>query len=131
MCLEMKLRLASDIAILDLEGKLLCGRETETLRESLLKLFEQGHTRILLNLEGVRHADSGGLGDLVAAYTAVTRRGGAIKVLKPHDKLLEMLRLTHIDSLLDIWDDEREAVASFGPATRPRRMETLSDFLNG
>jgi anti-sigma B factor antagonist len=131
MALEMKARTADGVTILDLEGKLLCGREADTLRESLLKLFGQGHTQILLNLENVRHADSGGLGDLVAAYTAITRRGGAIKILRPHEKIRGMLRLTHIDSLLEIWDDESASVASFGPAGGTRGMDTLSDFLNG
>jgi anti-sigma B factor antagonist len=131
MGLDMKVRMSNGVAILDLDGKLLCGPETGALRETLSEVFGQGHTRILLNLEKVLHADSGGLGDLVAAYTAITRRGGAIKLLRPQEKILAMLRLTHIDSLVEICDDERAAVAGFGPAAKPRGMDARSDFFSG
>jgi len=131
MGLETKLRISDGIAILDLDGNLLCSRETDTLRETLLGLFGQGHTRILLNLEKVLHADSGGLGDLVAAYAAVTRRGGAVKLLRPQARILAMLRMTHIDSLVEICEDERAAVTSFGPAAKPRGMAAPSDLFNG
>jgi len=131
MGLETKVRMSSGIAILDLDGNLLCSRETDTLRETLLELFGKGHTRILLNLEKILHADSGGLGDLVSAYAAITRRGGAVKLLRPQAKILTMLRMTHIDSLVEVCEEEHAAVVSFGPPAKPRGMEAPSDLFNG
>jgi len=130
MSLEMSVRMSNEIAILDLEGRLAFGREGDSLRETILRIFEQGHQRILLNLESVVYADSGGLGEMVAAYAAITRRGGAIKLLKPRGKILGMLRMTHIDALFEICEDEQTAVAGFKPVASTRGTDTLSDFLN-
>jgi anti-sigma B factor antagonist len=113
MGLETNLRFSNGVAIVDLPERLAPGREGDTMRERLLALLDQGHTRILLNLAPITQADSGGLGDLVAAYAAVTRRGGEIRLVHPRPKLLAMLRMTHIDSLFEICDDESTAVRDF------------------
>src|SRR5690349_10617401 len=78
MRLTMKVRHVDGVAVLDFEGWLVFGREGDAMRDLLLQLFEQGHRRILINLEHLEHADSGGTGELVSAYVNIKRRGGMV-----------------------------------------------------
>lgn len=117
MDLDVNVCFVNDITIVDLEGCLLFDTAGERVREKLLQLFNEGRSRILLNLSGVQRADSGGVGDLVAAYNDITRRGGTVKLTQPPAKIRNTLHLTHIDSLLDIFDDESAALAAFPPLT--------------
>jgi anti-sigma B factor antagonist len=131
MELNANVRFVNGIAVVDLEGRLTLDAAGERLRDQLIQLFEDGSSRILLNLSAVQHADSGGLGDLVAAYAALTRRGGNVKLTQPPGKIRTMLRMTHIDELFEIFDDEGAALAAFPPAEPERRpAASLSDFLN-
>src|SRR2546423_1295234 len=130
MSLETRVRHVDGVVVIDLNGGLLFGIDGEMLRETLIGVFETGHPRILLNLAGLHHADSGGLGDLVAAYSAISRRGGALKLLNPQKKIASMLKLTHIDSLFEIFHDEQTALSAFIPGEARPQTSTLSDFLN-
>jgi anti-sigma B factor antagonist len=129
MSLETRVRMSGGVAVLDVEGRLVFGGEGDTLRETLIRLFEEGHRRILLNLSGLTHADSGGLGDLVAAYSAITRRGGAIKLVHPQPRILAMLHLTQIDTMFEICEDEAGAITSFQSGTVTQNQPALTDFL--
>ena len=117
MSLKSELRFVDGIAVIDLKGRLSFGGDGERLRDLLLGVTEKGYLRILLNLSGLTHTDSGGLGDLVAAYTAITHRGGTIKLAAPPPKIQNMLHMTRIDSLFEICADEATAIASFPPAS--------------
>ena len=129
MSLETKVRFQGGVAVIDLDGRLAFASEGQHLRDTLVGLFEQGHTHLLVNLAGLQFADSGGLGDLVAAYAAITRRGGVIKLLEPQGKILAMLRTTHIDALFEICSGESAAIASFpaGGAEGPGDGGLLDD----
>jgi len=131
MTLDANVRFVNGIAVVDMHGRLMFGSTGERLRDMLMDLFEQGHSRILLNLSVVQHVDSGGLGDLVAAHAAITRRGGTLKLAQPPDKVRNMLRMTHIDSLFETYDDEASGLASFGSSDTGNRSDTLTDFFNG
>lgn len=103
----------SGVTIVDVSGRITLGPEAESLRRALLSTFEAGNRCILLNLEKIAYADSSGLGDLVAAYSAITRRGGIFKLLRPSPRVQEVLAITHMDSLFEICDEEQSAVTSF------------------
>ena len=74
-------RVVGDVTILDLTGKITLGEGDELLKDKINSLLNQGHRKILLNLEGVPYIDSAGLGEIVRTYTTVSRQGGKLKLL--------------------------------------------------
>ena len=98
--------------ILDLRGKITIGEGDVALREAVLEAVAGGATNILLNMARVRTIDSSGVGELVAAYTTVTNRGGKLGLFSLPGRVLGVLQITQLVTVLDILDDEDEAVAS-------------------
>jgi anti-sigma B factor antagonist len=83
------------------------------LADVISELAKKGQRKILLNLKAVKYIDSSGIGDLVRNYTSLRRQGGELKLLSPTPTVLEALRITHLDRILDIKEDEQLAVQSF------------------
>ncbi len=106
-------RQVGDVMILDVEGNILTGVSAAVLRATIRRLLAAGHRKIFLNLARVRWVDSEGIGELVAALVAVTREGGQIKLLKVRDKLRELLRITGLHTVFDIYDDELTALNDY------------------
>ncbi len=94
---------------LDLKGEPL-----HDLRETMEALLSKGHTKIVMNLEGVRFIDSAGLGELVACKKRSVERGGDIKILSPVGQVKDLLIMTLLTEIFEIFEDEEEAVRSFG-----------------
>ena len=128
MKLETKLRHNGEVAILDLSGRITLGEEAESLRQTLIDIFEQGHRRIVLNLEKVTHIDSAGLGDLVAGYAAIAPQGGVIRLAAAQKKFAEVMRQTGLDSLFEICPNEDSAVSTFTADTVARNLAALDRF---
>ena len=129
MSFQSIVRHSSGIAIFNLQGRLV-GLEGESLHTQMLRQFDTNHHRMLLNCELVDSADSLGVGDLVAAHASIVRRGGQVKILRPHRRLLEILRITRLDGLFDINEDEAKAIASFNNAADVvRARAALSNYL--
>lgn len=99
--------------VLDLEGRLLLGADADGLRDKMNSLLQQGQRQFIVNLHGVPYMDSGGLGELVRAYTTVTRSGGALKLLHLTDRLRDLLVITKLATVFDSYDSEDAAIASF------------------
>lgn len=98
--------------ILDLQGRITIGEGDVALREAVLAAVGEGATNILLNMGRVRSIDSSGVGELVAAYTTVTNRGGSLRLFSMPKRVLGVLEITQLITVLDIMEDEDEAVAS-------------------
>ncbi len=98
--------------ILDLQGRITIGEGDVALREAVLAAVGEGATNILLNMGRVRSIDSSGVGELVAAYTTVTNRGGKLRLFSLPKRVLGVLEITQLITVLDILEDEDEAVAS-------------------
>lgn len=118
--LEYKSRRAGHVTILDLTGRIspsealaFGARSGINLGETIRKFLEEGHTRILLNLREVSYIDSSGIGDLFGAHASLQRQGAELKLLSPNKTVRDVLQLTRLDQLIDVRDDEREAVQSF------------------
>lgn len=107
-------RTVSDVTVLDLEGKLLIGEGDELLREKINSLVEGGTTKILLNLGEVPYMDSAGLGEVVRCYTTVSRKNGKLKLVNLTKRLQDLLSITKLLTVFETFDDEGEAVESFG-----------------
>ncbi len=98
--------------ILDLRGKITIGVGDVALREAVQGAISDGATNILLNMGRVRSIDSSGVGELVAAYTTVANRGGKLRLFGLPGRVLGVLEMTQLVTVLDILDNEDEAVAS-------------------
>jgi anti-sigma B factor antagonist len=107
-------RTVGDVTVLDLEGKLLIGEGDELLREKINSLVEGGTTKILLNLGEVPYMDSAGLGEVVRCYTTVSRKNGKLKLVNLTKRLQDLLSITKLLTVFETYEDEGEAVKSFG-----------------
>jgi anti-sigma B factor antagonist len=101
------------ITVVDVSGRITLGEETKLLRETVQRLLGGGEKEILLNLAEVSFIDSGGLGELVSAFTSVRNRGGDLKLLQLTRRVHDLLQITKLYTVFDISDDEAAAIQSF------------------
>ncbi len=113
MSMKFKTREVDGVTILDLSGRITLGEGSGTLRDTVRDLVSKGSKKILLNLAEVDYIDSSGLGELVAAYTAVKNSGGDLKLVNLTKKVSDLLVITKLATVFDVKDDEAAAVASF------------------
>jgi anti-sigma B factor antagonist len=106
-------REVNGITILDLSGRITLGQESGTVRDEVLLILASGSKKILVNLKDVTYIDSSGLGELVAAYTAVKNAGGELKLLNLTSKVRDLLVITKLVTVFDVKEDEASAVESF------------------
>jgi anti-sigma B factor antagonist len=106
-------RQVNGVAVLDLSGRIVLGEATTTLREALQNLVSQGQKKILLNLGEVGYIDSSGLGALVSGYTTVTSQSGQLKLLNLTAKVKDLLQITKLLTVFEVFTDEASAVRSF------------------
>lgn len=111
--MKIETRERDGVAILDISGKITIGVGDVAVRDAVDKALEGGSTNILLNMEDVSTMDSSGIGEIVAAYTTVTNKGGKLRLFGIPPRVSDILQITQLVTVLDIMDDEEEAVASF------------------
>jgi len=106
-------RAAGGVKILDISGQSKITQGDETLKDKIHSVVHQGSKKILVNLAGVDYVDSAGLGELVGAYTTVTKAGGKMKLLNLTKKMRDLLSITKLLTVFETFDNEQEAVKSF------------------
>ena len=106
-------RQAGDVTILDLNGKVTIGEGSVALRTAIRRLLGDGKNKILMNLGGVGYIDSSGIGELVSSFTAVNKENGTLKLLNLTKKIQDLLAITKLLTVFDVFDSESEALASF------------------
>lgn len=106
-------RTVDDVEIITLQGKITIGSGDTQLREVITNAVNAGRNKILLDLAGVTTIDSSGIGELVSSYTTVTNRGGKLKLLHLPAKLNELLHITQLITVFEVYDKEEEAIRSF------------------
>jgi anti-sigma B factor antagonist len=106
-------RQAGDVTVLDLDGKVTIGEGSVALRNTIRRLLGDGKSKILMNLGGVGYIDSSGIGELVSSFTAVNKEGGTLKLLNLTQKIQDLLAITKLLTVFDVYDDEATALASF------------------
>jgi len=111
--LNMKERQAGDVTVLDMDGKITIGEGSVALRSAIRRLLEEGKKKVLLNLAGVSYIDSSGIGELVSSYTAINKDGGQLKLLNLTQKTLELLTITKLLTVFDVYESESEAMNGF------------------
>ena len=111
--MQIEERPTGDVMILDLKGKLTLGEGDELLKDKINSLIQQGHKKLVLNLEGVPYVDSAGLGEIVRTYTTVSRQGGNLKLLNLTKRIEDLLAITKLLTVFDVFETEQEALNSF------------------
>ena len=111
--LVVKERQAGDVTILDMSGSIRIGEGSVAMRDAVRRLLSDGKKKVLLNLGGVNYMDSSGVGELIANYTSVSRDGGQLKLLNLTDKIQNLLVITKLLTVFDVYEDEAEALSSF------------------
>ncbi|HJT71541.1 MAG TPA: STAS domain-containing protein [Terriglobales bacterium] len=109
--MNISIRKAGSITILDLNGQLKLGESEQTFRQEFQNLLEQGARHIAVNLAGVPYIDSSGIGSLVRAFTQVKKVGGRCTFFCPTKPVAQLIHMVRLDSILDIADDEPAALA--------------------
>ena len=115
MQLKLNTRKVDDVTIVDCNGRIVFGEESALLRDSLKQLIK-ANSRIVLNLGGISYIDSGGLGTLVALYTTAQNAGGGVKLANLTQRVDDLLQVTKLLTVFDVYDSEAEAIESFRKA---------------
>ena len=113
MSLNIKVRQNGYVTVVELSGRLTLGDATNTLRDSVRELAKEGHNKLLLSLAGVPYIDSAGLGELIGCYTTITRRGGQFKLMGLTGRVADLLQLTKLATVFEIFESETIAVVSY------------------
>ncbi len=113
MALSIASREVDGVTVLDLNGRITLGEGSVQLRDAIRDLIGKGQKSILLNLSEVNYIDSSGLGELVSAYTTARNQGAALKLLGLSKKVNDLLQLTKLYTVFDIYDDEASGIASY------------------
>ncbi len=124
--LDIQSREKEGITILDLKGRLAVGEPCSLLREKVDQDLADGHNKIILNLKGVDYIDSTGLGTMVICFTRLQKSGGAMKLVNLNRRNIELLLLTKLSTVMQIFGDEQEAVNSFFPEREIKHFDILS-----
>jgi anti-sigma B factor antagonist len=115
MGLHTSVRESGDITIMDLQGRsTISSGESELLRVHLQELVAKGVRKLLLNIGHLSKVDSSGVSIIIETYVSLKRHGGDLKLLYPGDRVLQVLTVFHVLDIIPSFDDEAQALASFG-----------------
>lgn len=125
MALEFHEREREGIAILEMKGRLTAGPEAGALREEVNGLAAAGRRNIVLDLRGIDYIDSTGLGSLVVCATSLRKQGGNVKLLNLNRRNIELLVMTKLETVFEIFTDEQDAVNSYFPDRKIKPFDIL------
>lgn len=111
--LNINQRQVGQVTILDLSGRITIGEGSTRFREAIRRLMDQARNYVVLNFAEVNYVDSSGIGELVSAYTSLNNQGGQLKLLNLPRRIRELLRITKLDTVFEIFEDEAAALRSF------------------
>ena len=111
-------RSVGDVMVLDIKGKITLGEGDEQLKDKVNSLVNQGQRKMVLNLAEVPYLDSAGLGEVVRAYTTVSRQGGSLKLLNLTKRITDLLSITKLLTVFETFESENDAVRSFSTSAK-------------
>ncbi len=111
--MKLSSRVAGQVTVLDLEGKILLGEGDVVIKQAIDELLAKGRRQLLLNLSKVPYIDSAGLGQIIRCFTAIRKAGGSLKLLSPNPRVVDLLTVTKLVNVFDWYNDESAALASF------------------
>ena len=113
MALKVTNREVGGVSVVQLEGRIVLGEESNALRERVKGLLTENKKKIVLNMDNVTYIDSAGLGTLVAAYHSARSQGATLKLANLGSKFREVLQVTRLLTVFEVFDSEAAAVQSF------------------
>ena len=128
MPLEMQQKQVEGIIVLALHGRLVVGSESAEFRRKITELISTEHKSIILDMKHVDFIDSTGLGTLVVAHTQLQKAGGSVKLLNVSKRNVQLLILTKLSTVFEMFDDEQTAIDSFFP-DRERKPFDILEFV--
>ena len=126
MSLDIQQREHEGVAILDLKGRITMGQEAGALREKVTLLTTGAINNIIVNLQHVDYIDSTGLGAMVMCATTVRKAGGSLKLENLNRRNIELLVMTKLATVFDLFTDEQDAVNSFYPDRQIKKFDILN-----
>jgi anti-anti-sigma factor len=115
MSLNISIRETDDVTIMNLQGRsTISGGESELLSGHLKELVSKGVRKLLLDMADLSQVDSSGVGIIIETYVSLKRLGGDLKLLCPKGRVLQVLTVFHLPGIIPSYDDEAQALASFG-----------------
>ena len=113
MSVKLSTRKVGDVTVIDAVGRITLGEGSSSFRDTVRDLAAKGDRKLLLNLAEVTYIDSSGIGELVSAFTTVTNQGGQLKLLHLTKRIEDLLQITKLYTVFEVFDDEAAAVRSF------------------
>ena len=113
MALKITDRVVDGVAVEELEGRIVLGEESNALREKVKSLLAAGQKKVVLNMNNVTYIDSSGLGTLVASHTSARTQGACLKLCNLGSKFQEILQITKLITVFEVYDSEAAAISSF------------------
>jgi anti-sigma B factor antagonist len=126
MSLDIEQSVREGITILHLKGRLIVGDPVSKLREKIAKMAASAQTNVVLDMKDVDYIDSTGLGGMVICFTSLQKAGGALKILNMNKRNLELLLLTKLSTVFQVFNDEQDAVNSYFPHREIKKFDILS-----
>jgi anti-sigma B factor antagonist len=123
---EIQEREKEGITILDFKGRIAAGPEATALREKVAEVTAAGKRNLVLNLAGVDYIDSTGLGALVVCVTGLRKIGGNMKLLNLNRRNIDLLVMTKLDTVFEVFTDEQDAVSSYYPDRKIKAFDILN-----
>jgi len=103
-----------DVTVIDAVGRITLGDGASIFRDTIRDLSSTGHKKMLLNLAEVSYIDSSGIGEMVSGFTTVSNQGGQVKLLNLTKRVKDLLQITKLYTVFEVFEDETAAVRSFG-----------------
>jgi anti-sigma B factor antagonist len=110
---KLTTRQVGDVTVVDAVGRITLGEGASAFRDTIRDLASSGHKKILLNLGEVSYIDSSGIGEMVSGFTTVANQGGIVKLLNLTKRVKDLLQITKLYTVFEVFDDEASAVRSF------------------
>jgi len=110
---KLSTRQVGDVTVIDATGRITLGEGASLFRDMVRDLAAKGDKKLLLNLNDVSYIDSSGIGEMVSGFTTVTNHGGQLKLLGLSKRVKDLLQITKLYTVFEVFDDEAAAVRSF------------------
>lgn len=111
--MEINIRTEGEVTVLDLKGNVTLGAGELKMRETIDRLIASGQKKLLLNMANVAVLDSSGIGAIIKSFTTAKKEGGKLKLVNLSRLARQLLSITGLLSVLEVFDDETSALASF------------------
>ena len=113
MSVKLTTRQVGDVTVVDSVGRITLGDGASVFRDTIRDLAAKGQKKLLLNLAEVSYIDSSGIGEMVSGFTTVSNQGGAVKLLNLTKRVKDLLQITKLYTVFEVFEDEAAAVRSF------------------